>query len=103
MLEQFRKKEEGPDYNKLMSAISNDMLAYGPMEEEYIKLLGYMERLDALSRQKKSLLSRVSPDTMAIVLGNLAVVALIIMYEQKHVMSKNGLGMLLKTKTPPNV
>lgn len=64
--------------------------------EVYQRNLGYLERLSEIkTEQRRSLVSR---DTIALVVGNLAGILLIIIYEQKHVMTSNGLKQLIKPR-----
>ena len=66
------------------------MNMYGPDTEEYPRLMDNLERLVRL----KEIKPRVSPDTMAIVVGNLFGILIIVAYEQKHVMVSKALGFL---------
>lgn len=62
--------------------------------EDYLRNLGYLERLSQVKAdQRKTLVSR---DTIALVLGNLAGILLIIVYEQKHVMTSRGFNQLIR-------
>lgn len=64
--------------------------------EEYLRNLGYLERLTQIkTEQRRTLVSR---DTIAMIVGNLAGILLIIVYEQKHVMTSKGFNQLIKPK-----
>lgn len=64
--------------------------------EDYNRNLGYLERLSEIkTEQRRNLVSR---DTIALVVGNLTGILLIIIYEQKHVMTSNGLKQLIKPR-----
>lgn len=76
--------------------VLRDMESYGPDSPEYPNLLTSLERLVQLRRGNAG--NRVSPDTMATVMGNLLGILVIVAYEQKHVMSSKGLGFILKPK-----
>jgi hypothetical protein len=73
-----------------------EMNTYSPDTEEYRAAIEYMERLVRLKAEERR--TRVSPDTMAIVVGNLLGILIIVAYEQKHVMVSKGMGLILKTK-----
>jgi hypothetical protein len=77
--------------------VLTDMNTYGPDSEEYPKLVDHLERLTRMKAEESR--QRVSPDTMAIVLGNLLGILVIVAYEQKHVMVSKGLGFVLRTKS----
>jgi hypothetical protein len=79
-----------------INRVLSDMNAYGPDSEEYTTLVRHLDHLVRLKQEEKR--SRVSPDTMAIVAGNLLGILIIVAYEQKHVMVSKGLGFVLKTK-----
>lgn len=83
-------KLDGP-INKVL----DDMTVYGPDSPEYLNLMNHLERLTKMQRHERR---SVSPDTMAIVVGNLLGILTIVAYEQKHVMVSKGLGMILRTK-----
>lgn len=72
------------------------MNTYGPDSEEYREAVSYLERLVRLKADERRI--RITPDTMAIVLGNLLGILIIVAYEQKHVMVSKGLGLILRTK-----
>lgn len=78
--------------------VLEELRVQDPESREYDTALGHLERLVRLEESKRS--SRVSPDTMAIVLGGLAQVLVIVMYEQRHVFGSRGLGFILKPKAP---
>jgi len=64
---------------------------------EYTKTMDQVTALYKL--QEKNSPKRVSPDTIAIVVGNLAGIALILGYEQAHVVTSKALGFVIKSKT----
>lgn len=89
-------KNDIPELKKPIDRVLTEMEEHGPDSPEYSNLLSYLERLIALKRG--NLNSRVSPDMMATVAGNLLGILVIVAYEQKHVMSSKGLGFILKPK-----
>lgn len=78
--------------------VLTDMNTYGPDSEEYPKLIDHLERLTRM-KAEEGRRQRVSPDTMAIVLGNILGILVIVAYEQKHVMVSKGLGFVLRTRS----
>lgn len=91
-----RKPKVDPNLDPVVESILLEMNTYGPDSEEYTNLLGHLERVYAMRQKNDS--RRVSPDTVVLVAGNLLGILIIVAYEQKHVMTSKGLGLLLKTK-----
>lgn len=88
-----------PDTSDLDEAIARLMIVLStkdPESEEYSKLLESIERLYAL--KKDYLPTRVSADAVFAVVGNLLGIAVIVGYEQKHVITSKALGFIMKSK-----
>lgn len=64
--------------------------------EEHDKMMTKLERLIKLQGEEHR--GGISPDTLAIVAGNLLGILTIVAYEQKHVMVSKALGLILRTK-----
>lgn len=79
-----------------MLRLLDDMEMFGPNSEEYPLMLGHYQKLHTMSKSEDS--RRVTPDTVALVAGNLLGILIIVAYEQKHVMTSKGLGFVLKSK-----
>lgn len=82
--------------NDSIDRVLSEMNMVEPYSEEYEALLSHLERLIRLQKEEKS--NRVSPDTMALVLGNLAGVLIIVMYERVHVITSRGLQFILRSR-----
>jgi hypothetical protein len=80
-----------------MINLLDGMDTYGSDCEEYPVLLGYLEKVSVL-RKSEDPKRRVSADQRAFVIGNILTVLIIVMYEQKHVMTSKGLGFVLRNK-----
>lgn len=76
--------------------VLTDMNTYGPDSEEFPRLVDHLERLIRMKAEERR--RQISPDTMAIVIGNLLGILIIVAYEQKHVVVSKGLGFVLRTK-----
>ena len=74
------------------------MNTYSPEDPEFATLMNHLERLNRMKVENRQ--TRVSPDTMAIVVGNILGILVIVAYEQKHVMVSKGLGFVIKAKEP---
>ena len=86
----MRKKNNKLDI--IVGTVYDEMLINTPDTEEFKAQLDNLERLTTL-RSKKA---KVSPDTLAIVVGNLLCVLVVVAYEQKHVFTSKALGNMLK-------
>lgn len=95
MFGKFRK-EETAIYDEPIEKVLDAMRAYDTIDEEYIRLMDYLERLTKLKAEKSK--SKVDPNTKAIILGNLLGIVIIIAYEQKHVMKSKAMAFTLKAK-----
>jgi len=90
------ERNETSIYDEPIKQILVDMDEYGTDSPEYSALMRHLEELSRIRADHRS--KRVSPDTMAIVAGNLMGILIIVAYEQKHVMTSKAMGFILKTK-----
>ena len=92
----FRKKEVD-----LLDAAINDVLVrmrkIGPDEDEYRRLVVYLDRLMEMQRNKKPRFT-VSPDTVAIILGNVAIALIVTQYERADVIATKAKDFLMTKK-----
>lgn len=79
-----------------IAKVLSSMNTYGTEDPEYKIAMDHLERLMKLKAEERK--SKVSPDTWAIVSGNLLGILIIVAYEQKHVMVSKGLGFVIKSK-----
>jgi hypothetical protein len=91
----FEKEEDNP-IDREIDAVLTEMDKIGVMSEKYPVMIANLERLRTIKTQGRRL--RISPDTMAIIAGNLVGILLIIAYEQKHVITTKGLNQLIRLK-----
>ena len=89
-----KPKEADLKLEKAMNRVLNEMESFGTDSPNYPNLLAHLEKLTKL--QKANEKPRVSPDQMALVIGNILVVLTIVAYEQKHVMSSRSSSYTLK-------
>lgn len=94
-MELFQKKQSKLD--EPIRRVLEEMDVLGANSEEYQRHLDNLERLVKLQSEERG--SRISPDTLAVVVGNLLGILTIVAYEQKHVMVSKGLGLILRSKT----
>ena len=81
-----------------IAKVLTSMNTFSPEDPEYSALMTHLERLNEMKAQERR--TRVSPDTIAIVAGNLLGILIIVAYEQKHVMVSKGLGFVIRAKEP---
>jgi len=87
------------DKTKLDEAIDHaldELIGFDVTDNEYAKHLAQVERLYSLKQQTKP--ERVSRDTLAIVLGNLAGIVVIVGHERAHVVTSKALGFILRAR-----
>jgi len=94
MIGPFRK-EEDHSLDAPIDAVLNEIQLYAPDTEEFANILGHLERLYRLKGENNPK-DRLSRDTVAIVLGNLAGILVVVAYEQRHVMTSKAFGFTLK-------
>lgn len=85
-------------YDEPINKVLEEMRTYGADTPEFQQQLEHLERLTEL-KAKTAKSRRISPDTAFVVLGNLAGLALLGAFEQKHVMNSKGMSWI-KPKQP---
>lgn len=63
-----------------------------PLSDDYSKMMKSLQKLYKMRENPR----RVSPDTIAVILGNIAVVLLIVTYEKHNVVTTKALGFMQK-------
>lgn len=89
-LKYFFKNRDDHEIDSQITDVLEAMKKDTPQGDKFPKLLVYLDRLHDM-KAKTSRVS-VSPDTIALVVGNLLGIILIIAYEQKHVMTSKALA-----------
>lgn len=83
----FWKNESHPT-DTLIEAVIERLREVGPDSDEYPRLLAYLERLTGVKVEERR--DPFNWDRVILVVGNLAGVLLIIVYEQNHSMLSKG-------------
>lgn len=88
-----------PTHNEteLDQAITDALSQLGSVpaySDEYHKIMTQIEKLYAMKTSNR--LQRVSPDTLAIVLGNLVGIAIIVGHERANVVTSKALSFVMK-------
>ena len=86
----MRKKNQ--KLEALEQELINNMLTTGPDADTFDTQLTNLERLKSLKKKKMN----ISHDTVAIVIGNVICVLIVVMYEQKHILTSKAMGLTLK-------
>lgn len=81
---------------RTIAELHSDMRGVNPESDEYKLYLSQLERLHALKDQESK--RRISPDTLAIVVGNLVGILIIVKFERGAVMVSKAKDYVLKTK-----
>ena len=64
--------------------------------DRYAKMVGQLDRLHKMREQYVP--KRVSPDTLALILGNIVGIVLILGYERANVLTSKALGFVLRLR-----
>lgn len=89
-------RDKNPGLTMVINALELEMKDLNGDSPEYAKMRAHLTELYSLKKQDAS--TRVSPDTLAVVAGNLAIALLIVSYEQKNVVTSKVLGFLSKVR-----
>lgn len=73
--------------------VYEELSAYSPGTKEYSEVLDNLERLYKVSENKTK---SISPDTIAMIAGNLLGIGLILGYEKTNIITSKALGFVLK-------
>jgi hypothetical protein len=90
----FTENSDGKSgLDNAIDKVFTEMSGESSDSEEYSKMVEQLVRLYSLKPKSK----RVSPDTLAIVLGNLLGVLIIVGYERAHIMTSKATNFVLKS------
>lgn len=88
------KKSEKLD--EVIDEVLDDLKGEEPYSSRYAASIDKLERLYKLKRTPAR--EKVSPDTLALVIGNLAAVAIVVGYERGNIITSKAWSFLLKAK-----
>jgi len=91
---QFTKKDKRTNLEKEIDSIIIDMSNYEVHSKEYSVIVENLEKLYKVKTNESS--HRISPDTIAIIAGNLLGIALIMGYEKANIITTKALGFVLR-------
>lgn len=81
---------------ELIDLVQTQMLTEGADSEKFREMNDELERLYAMKKSNRS--SRVSPDALVAVAGNLLGIGLILQHERLHIVTSKALSFVMKTK-----
>jgi hypothetical protein len=89
-----RKPVEKTRLDEVIDQALSELAGHDANTEEYAEIVKRVAELNALRDTNKS--DRLSKDTLALILGNLAGILVIVSYEHIHVMTSKALPFLHK-------
>lgn len=87
-------KNEDQDLQKAIVRLYEEMSSHRPDSPEYAKITTQLTALYALKETNSK--SRVSADTLAMVIGNLLGIVLIVGHERANVVTSKALGFVMR-------
>ncbi len=87
---------EESELDKAINEVIREMAMRSSDSEEYAKMVDQLTKLYSLKEIDSK--KRVSPDTLAIVIGNLAGIILVVGHERAHVVTSKALNFIMKLR-----
>lgn len=84
------------ELDRVITKLLETMYDEDCISEDYTKMVDHVTALYQLKEQKAS--RRVSPDTLAIVIGNLVGIIFIVGHERAHVLTSKAMNFVLKLR-----
>lgn len=91
-----RSSDKPASLQELIELVQTQMLLEGADSEKFREMNDQLERLYAMKKSNRS--SRVSPDALVAVAGNLLGIGLILQHERLHVVTSKALSFVMKSK-----
>jgi hypothetical protein len=88
--------DEAPDLKDTLDQLMREMSYVNCDSDEYAKMTDQLTKLYSLKEIDSK--RRISPDTLAIVIGNLAGIVLIVGHERMNVVTSKALNFILKLR-----
>lgn len=93
----FNKQKEPSKLDKAIDSIYEEMASVNADSQEYAAMVKQLSKLQKMKTQEKSN-RRPTPDTVMIVVANLAGIAMIIGHERGHVITTKALGFITRMR-----
>ncbi|MCX7817542.1 MAG: hypothetical protein N2317_08575 [Syntrophales bacterium] len=94
MFEKITKRDKRTNLEKEIDSVILTMSSYKPDSDEYEAMAKNLEMLYKAKTHER--VRHVSPDTIALVAGNLLGIVLILGYEKANVITSKALGFVIK-------
>lgn len=92
-------KAEQTDLDHAIAKVFSDMKVIGSADEKFNTCMEHLERLYKLKEIDNNVApKKLSPDTIAIVVGNLAGILMIIGHERANVLTSKALNFVLRAR-----
>lgn len=93
------KRDEIDHWDMATRQLLHSINEAGPDDPEYQTKLDQLDKLMKIkNRSNRNVFERISPDTLAIVVGNLVGILVIVKYEQASVLTSKAMNFTLKDK-----
>lgn len=92
----FKSSASKSKLDEVIDNVFSEMAGESSDSEEYAKMVDQLTKLYALRDTQNP--KRISPDTLAIVLGNLLGIVIIVGHERAHVVTSRALSFIMKLK-----
>ena len=90
----MNKKDKRSNLEKEIDNVLERMSELDPDSKEYSAMASNLERLFSAKSKEKD--RKISPDTLAVIAGNLLGIGLILTYEKANVITTKALGFVIK-------
>lgn len=97
MLKLFFTNDQVTPIDSQIDAITEKMHKVGVEHESYPTLLEHLAKLNEMKARDRR--SPVSRDTVAIIVGGIVQTLIIVVYENKHVLTSKGFTQILRPKS----
>lgn len=89
-------KKDTSELDAAITVVMVRMALLDPNTEEYQTMITNLERLYALRAEARK--TRINPDTLLVVAGNLLGILVVVSYEHSHVVASKALSFIMKPK-----
>jgi hypothetical protein len=90
-------RREPSELDIVITDVITRMTKMGPDDPDYKKMVKYLNHLTKM-RDEQRKASKISPDTKAIIIGNVAIVLAIVAYENANVITTKALDFIVKRR-----
>jgi len=92
-----KPKNESSKLDEIIDEVETYILSISPNDEEYSDLVDHLSKLYKIREQENSE-NKISANTKAIIIANLAGIVMILGFEKAHVVTSKALSFIVKLK-----